>query len=365
MKKITIVTRNMLSGGAERVIAQLANYLSKKNIECSIITLDNNQIFYDLDDSIKVIPVGKKSDKKPIDKYLRYKELRRIIVNDLPDVVLSLPEDIGIYVILALMGTKVPVYVSERNNPWVMPDVKITRLLRQFMYPLATGIIFQTEEAKSFFSKKIQKKGIVLKNPVDASRIPNPYQGTRKKTFVAVGRLEPQKNFTMLINAFALFNQQNKDYKLIIYGEGNERKKLEDQIRKLGLENYVDLPGRNNDVLEKIKDASAFILSSDYEGMPNVLIEAMCMGMPVISTDCPSGGPRELIKDSINGLFVPVSNEECMYEAMKKIIDESYAKEIGKNAYKLKEQLTDCQVFKAWEDYLLEKGNNKGTYGVK
>lgn len=298
----------MTSGGAERVIAQLVNYFTEKDISCRIITTENGEVMYPLHEKVDVVAIGKKSDNKAIDRILRYKEVRNIVQANKPDVVLTMPEDTGIYAILALIGTGIPVYVSERNNPWVMPDVKITRLLRKVAYPFAKGIIFQTQMAKSFFPKYIQKKGVVLQNPVDATRIPKPYIGERKKQFVAVGRLEKQKNFPLLINAFAKFCEDVDGYELVIYGEGNERENLENLINKLQLTGHVQLPGRDFDVLNKINDSAAFILSSDYEGMPNALIEAMCMGMPVISTDCPSGGPKELITDGINGILIPVND---------------------------------------------------------
>lgn len=351
MKKIDIITRAMTSGGAERVIAQLANYFVTNDICCRIITTDKREVMYPLDEKVQVISVGKKSDNKVIDRVVRYSTLRKIVLSDRPDVVLTMPEDTGIYVILTLLGTGISVYVSERNNPWVMPNVKITRFLRKLAYPFAKGIVFQTEMAKSFFSEHIQKKGVVLQNPVDATRIPEPYTGERKKVFAAVGRLEPQKNFPMLIKAFSEFHKEEKDYQLIIYGEGKERTNLEKLIKQLNLEGSVSLPGRNKDVLNAINDSAAFILSSDYEGMPNALIEAMCMGMPVISTDCPSGGPRELICDGKNGLLVRVNDINGMTDAMRKIVGEN-SKLFGENAYVTGKKLTDPYVFEEWENVL-------------
>lgn len=355
MKKIDIITKAMTSGGAERVIAQLSNYFIAHEICCRIITTDNREVMYPLNERVKVVPIGEKSDNKVIDRVQRYKAIRKLVLSEKPDVVLSMPEDTGIYVILALLGTGIPVYVSERNNPWVMPDVKVTRFLRKVAYPFATGLIFQTEMAKSFFPQKIQKKGIILQNPVDATRIPEPYVGKREKRFVAVGRLEPQKNFPLLINAFAEFSKIEPDYKLTIYGEGREREKLEKLIFNLNLENSVELPGRDKNVLNKINSASGFILSSDYEGMPNALIEAMCMGMPVISTDCPSGGPREFIKNGENGILVSVGDKEDLVKAMKIMTVSSLAEKFAENAGKLRLTLTDTDTFEKWRKYLFNE----------
>lgn len=355
MKKIDIITRAMTSGGAERVIAQLANYFTEKDISCRIITTENGEVMYPLHEKIDIVAIGKKSNNKVIDRILRYKTIRSVVQKNKPDVVLTMPEDTGIYAILALIGTGIPVYVSERNNPWVMPDVKITRLLRKVAYPFAQGIIFQTQMAKSFFPQYIQKKGVVLQNPVDATRIPEPYIGERKKVFSAVGRLEPQKNFPMLIRAFSEFHKREKDYKLVIYGEGRERINIENLIKELHLENSVSLPGRNKDVLNCINDCAAFILSSDYEGMPNALIEAMCMGMPVISTDCPSGGPREIIENEKNGLLIPVNDELRMTQAMFNIIKDGNSCLLGQNAYKTGKHLMDASVFEDWKNVLINE----------
>lgn len=354
-KKITIITRNMLSGGAERVIAQLANYFADRDICCKIITMDQSEVFYSLNPSVVVAGIGKQSANRLVDKWLRYGKLRRCILQDKPDVVLAMPEEIGVYVLMGLLGTHIPVYVSERNNPWVMPDVKITRILRSWMYPFAKGFVFQTKMAQSFFSKKIQEKSRVIPNPVDAGRIPAPYEHKREKVIVGAGRLEKQKNFPLLIKAFALFHQRHPDYRLCIFGEGSQRPQLEEMAVALGLQDQVVLPGRKTDLLEQMNSASMFVLSSDYEGMPNVLIEAMCMGMPVISTDCPSGGPRELIRDGQNGLLVPVGEEAAMAQAMESLLDDDFAGRLGKEACAILDDLAGEKIFEQWLTYLLQQ----------
>lgn len=351
-KKIIIVTRSMYAGGAERVIAQLANYFNSEGIVCKIVTIDNEKILYKLNNTIEILPIGMKSKNKLFDKISRYSILRTLIRKERPDVVLSMPEDIGIYVILALLGLNIPVFVSERNNPWVMPDKKITRLLRKFMYPFATGLVFQTEMAKSFFPSKIQDKGIVLPNPIDVSRIPKQHKGERKKVIVGAGRLDKQKNFSLLIRAFGEFSKKHPDYSLHIYGDGGLRNSLEQQIEKLDLIGKVELLGRKNDLLERMNSSAMFVLSSDYEGMPNVLLEAMCMGMPVISTDCPSGGPRELINHGVNGLLIDVGDETDLLQAMERLTDETYAEQLCKQAYLLRDKLTSQDIFSEWKAYL-------------
>ena len=351
-EKIVVVTRNMVGDGAERVIAQLVNYFAAQKKQCTIVTLNDDEVFYRLDPSVSVLPVGEKSGNKLLDKLLRYRQVRKIVQQQKPDLVLSMPEEIGIYVLLALLGTGIPVYVSERNNPWVMPDVKVTRILRKLMYPFARGLIFQTEMAKSFFPASLQAKGVVLKNPVDPGRIPQQYTGAWETVIVAAGRLSPQKNIPLLLKAFARFSPGHPEFTLRIFGEGELRQELTELAASLNIGEKVELPGRSTALLEKMNSAAMFVLSSDYEGMPNVLLEAMCMGMPCVSTDCPSGGPRELIENGVNGLLVPVGDVEALHRAMERMADPVFAKKMADAAYGIREELTSRDVFVSWYRYL-------------
>lgn len=357
LKKIIIVTRSMYGGGAERVIAQLAKYFDSIKIECKIITIDDEKVFYELPNGVELIPIGKKSSNKILDRLLRYKEVRNIIINENADVVLSMPEDIGIYVIPSMLMSNIPVVVSERNNPWVMPDKKITRIMRRIFYNYVDGIIFQTEEAATFFKKNIREKGVILSNPLDLDRIPNQYKGERRKEIVAAGRLVEQKNFELLIRAFAEFYKENNDYRLVIYGEGRLRTKLEEISRELLPEGKCILPGKSSNLLEEIKDAAMFVLSSDFEGVPNVLIEAMATGIPVISTDCPSGGPAVLIDNEKNGMLIPVNDKIELIKAMEKLKDPIRATMIANNALKIREELGSDRIYVKWFEYLNKYAN--------
>ena len=278
-EKIVVITRNMVGNGAERVIAQLANYFAAQGKQCNIITLNDDEVFYKLDPSISVLPVGEKSGNKVLDKLLRYRQVRKMVLQEKPDLVLSMPEEIAVYVLLALLGTKIPVYVSERNNPWVMPDVKVTRILRKFMYPVAKGIIFQTEMAKSFFPEAIQQKGVVLKNPVDAGRIPAQYRGEREKVIVGAGRLSEQKNMPLLLKAFGKFAAGHPEFRLRIFGEGELREELTELARQ-GYGAYVLFVIQMADVL--------YLHPNDRTDKPFgiALREAKKAGVEILAYDC-------------------------------------------------------------------------------
>jgi len=155
--------------------------------------------------------------------------------------------------------------------------------------------------------------------------------------------------------AFAAFSPRHPEYKLRIFGEGELREELMELAKSLNIAKHVEMPGRSTVLLEKMNSAAMFVLSSDYEGMPNVLLEAMCMGMPVVSTDCPSGGPKELIDNGVNGLLVPVGDAQALCEAMEKLTDQQYAQSLADNAWKIRKRLTSQEVFDSWYRYLFKE----------
>lgn len=359
MKKVVFFTYGMKFGGVEKVIATLSNYLVATKIECTIITLINEKCEYELSENIKIIPLYFKNGKPKGKEIIRcYLKLRKIIDTIKPDIIISMPEEVSVKALIALYGIKIPIIVSERNNPWVMPKNKLNRILRKVFYPTADGIVFQTEGAKQFFSKQIQKIGEVIPNPIDLSRIPKNFINEKRNEIVTVGRLNNQKNHKLLIESFAKFSNNYPEYKLIIYGEGE----LELELKKLAneklLEGSYKFEGSRSDVLECINGSKMFVLSSDYEGMPNALMEAMAMGLPVISTDCPPGGPRALIVSEQNGILVPLNDEEALVNAMKKIAnDEKLAFELGENAKLIKRTHRTEDILERWRSYIYEIWN--------
>ena len=356
---VVIITASLGAGGAQRVIAQLAKEWASKDIVCDIILLLKAERFYTVPDNVTIHEIGRLSSNPALDKLKKYMTVRRIVKNLNPNIVLSLPEEIGIYVIPSLLGLKIPIVVSERNNPWVMPYKKITRALRLLLYPLADGFIFQTEKAASFFSDRIQNKGAILYNPLDLERLPEPYHGSKEKIIVSVGRLEKQKNFKLLINAFAIFQKTHSDYKLVIYGDGTEKNSLSAYAEsKLNKDSWA-LPGKDKDVLEKIKKAACFVLSSDYEGVPNALIEAMTIGVPCVSTDCAPGGAASIIDNNKNGFLVPVGDEIGLAEKIGTIVDSPpTANSFSNEAIKLRQKLDSRKVCEDWLDYLRKVAGN-------
>ena len=173
----------------------------------------------------------------------------------------------------------------------------------------------------------------------------------------------PQKNQKLLINAFSELAKKIPDYTLVIYGEGSLRKELEKFIESKGLKDRIFLPGAKNNIQEYIKDASLFVLSSDYEGIPNALIEAMAIGLPCVSTDCSPGGARELITNGENGVIVECRNSNELATAMARLLtDRESAKKMGTNAKKIYTRVDKNLVCNRWLDLIRDcRGRKNGV----
>lgn len=353
--KLMICISQLCKGGAERVVVNLANYLSQKN-DITVVSFRKGTLEYDIDERVKLVELDKTNTTrfKIMRNIRRFFLLNKLLKNEKYDVVLSFLPKPSYMLLLLKKFRKNRVVVSVRNDPKVEYRSKLNRFLMNWLYPSADGFVFQTKEAQNYFSKSIRKKSIIIVNSVNPNFIVDyPYAGKREKVIVSVGRLTRQKNHLLLVNAFNEVHKKFSNYKLIIYGEGSMRGELENRIRELKLEKFVFLPGVENNIKDKIYKSSLFVLSSDYEGMPNALIEAMCLGIPCISTDCPCGGPRELIKDGQNGFLVEVNNLNMLVEKIINILDgEIDLSIISNNANKLSNKMNPIIINKQWKDYL-------------
>ncbi len=196
-------------------------------------------------------------------------------------------------------GLGIPVVVSVRAVPALEYDSAKTRIPAFLLFGSAAGVILQTEEAKAFFPRKIRKRSVILPNPINPAFLRPRYEGEREKTVVCVGRIDKNKNQELLLRAFARCLDRHPEYVLHFYGAGEEEQ-LKHLAKDLGAEKNTVFHGSVSDIPERIEKAGIFVLPSKTEGMPNALIEAMSLGLACISTDCPCGGPRELIRDAFS-----------------------------------------------------------------
>lgn len=347
--KVIFVVANLGGGGTERVISNLANEFIEQNIDIEIIMTAGKQIEYCLKEGVVVKTLGGETHGSLRKRIQRIFKLRRCFKEQKGSNVLSFGTETNLYSIIASIGLKVNLIISERNDP----NKCSYKPLRDFLYKFAPKHVFQTEDARNCFGKQIRERGIVIPNPLNEN-LPAPYMGIRDKKIVAVGRLTEQKNHLLLIHAFAEFHEKFSEYKLIIYGKGEMKETLQAEINRLSLSESIVLGGFQADVLNKIIDAQMYVLSSDYEGISNSLAEAMAIGLPVISTDCPIGGSRMCIKDGYNGILVPIGDVKKLSEAMETIASDLHrADEMARHAMEIRNVLSLKSISTKWLEFIL------------
>ena len=310
----------MTADGAERVMSLLVNTLASEGHEV-VLLLQSNVIEYKLDERIKVIVVGNNGATNPISSFLNiYRGTREVFKQENPDVIVSFMSVVSMYACLCSIGLHIPVIVSERNTPAHEDRTKLHSVVRNLSYRLAKGAIFQTKEARDYFPRQIRVNSTIIPNPV-SDDLPYANRKNIEKTIVTLGRLDTQKNHKLLIEAFADFSKSHPDYQLKLYGKGPLAEALKQQAQDMKLDGKVLFMGNQPQIHEKIRNVSMYVLSSDYEGISNALMECMAMGLPCVSTDCPCGGSRELIQDGINGELVPVGDRKALADAMGRVAD--------------------------------------------
>ncbi|MDY2590494.1 MAG: glycosyltransferase, partial [Agathobacter sp.] len=352
--KITFIIGSMSSGGAERVISVLSNELSHRGYEVSIIMFrESEEESYYLNESIdqiiltnKNISRGKRLLLLPI---LLLKEMKRQNAN----VYVSFCIFENVLSCFCNLALRKNLIISERNAPKHEKMSVVFKVMRKILYPTAKGIVFQTNEAMSSCSKQLQRKGIVIANPIKEG-LPTKENYGLNYTIAAVGRLCEQKNYPMLFTAFRKFVDKHPEYTLLVFGHGELENELKELTRKMKLEHNIVFKGFCSNVHQQLVNTDVYVLSSDYEGMPNSLMEAMAIGLPVISTDCPSGGPRELVANEVDGFLIQTGNDSQLFSKLDMLIDdEELRKKVGNNARKVRNLYSKEEIVASWEKYIL------------
>lgn len=348
--KVMFIIPSMAGGGAERVISVLANEFTARGIETKIMMTAGNDCVYQLHPKVELLQAGEKTGGSVIKRLTRIFRMRKLFKENRGHILIAFEPDAAFFAGVAKWGLSMKLIASERNDPRSFGSSKT----RKFAYRQAQKIVFQTRDAMAYFAPSIQSKGRVIENPISDS-LPAPYTGKRKKTIAAVGRLEPQKNHRMLLSAFAGFSRDFPDYTLHLYGKGDLEQDLRKLAGELGIGDKVIFEGFRKDVLVRIADAGMYVLSSDYEGISNSLLEAMAVGLPVISTDCPCGGSRLCIVNEENGLLTPVGDKDALEKAMRRMAgSEEMGRRMGKEAAKVRERFSVGNIADKWIALLKE-----------
>ena len=349
--RITLFVGRLFGGGAERVVCNLANYLVRNKYNVDIITMSDERKSYKLDKNINRICLLNSDERSNGIRnfYIRRRRLKQYIKSnqDVSCYIAMLP--FTIFMLMRLKRfTKSKMIISERNYPGSYNMLE--KGMMRYSAKKCDGLVVQTKEIAEWY-KKIENK-IIIPNAINDD-IKLPVHKKIDKKFVSVGRLEKQKNYSMLIEAFSAFSKMHPDYSLEIYGYGGQMDKIRKQIDRAGLNGKVKLMGYVDDISKCIASASCYIITSNYEGIPNSLIEAMCIGLPCIATDCDGGGARCLIRNGKNGYLVAKNDVDRLAARMNKIVeDKDNTKSISKNAKLLKDKLDSEKIYMHWKNYV-------------
>ena len=312
INKLVFVAPKISGGGAERVVSVLSSSLAELNYQVDLILYERKEDEYPLSSKVNVhlLPGRKKGQSKVNYLLNKYLYLRNLLKKIRPDVLIPfLPYQVE-QCYAASIGLGIPFVVTVRNNPQFDTPNEKMRKRRDWIAKHADAVFLQTESQKDYFDNDIAINSFVLPNPVNDEVLKSEYNYSDRITrLISIGRLEEQKNFKMLIDAVILCNERGANISLDIFGEGSLREQLNDYIKNKEATKYIVLKGRTSNVVETLKQYDLFIMSSLYEGMPNALMEAMGVGIPCISTDCPTG-PAELIGKDERGILVKKNTSE-------------------------------------------------------
>ena len=357
--RIVCYISSLSGGGAERVLSVLANNLSQRGHKVWMVTDYTSPSEYPLADSVERMVFDGEFDParagQKIRSLRRIFRLRRFCREKKAEIIISFMKYNNFRALAATFLTKTKSLISVRIDPKIGYRTKSSALVAKLLYPTAKGCVFQTDEAQAWFPEKIQRHSRVIFNPVSDTFFavePNPMA---EKRIVTCGRLDEQKRFDLLINAFDKVCDDFPEYKLEIYGVGHLQETLQAQIDSLGRQDRIVMMGRSKDVPNAIKTASLFVLASDYEGLPNALMEAMVLGLPVVSTDCSGGGARALIENGTDGLMIPCGDVDALADAIRlNLADPEAAKLRGQKASEKAKGFSTGQIVTLWEQYIAE-----------
>lgn len=355
--RIVLVQAGLGAGGAEKVVNLLAHHRARLGDEVHVLSLTGRTggSYFAYDASVQVrsmVPEGQSgSSMQRLVKSVRW--LRRELLGLQPAVVVSFLTKVNVMAVLAGLGSGIPIIISERNNPTRQDAHPLWLPLSSLAASLSARLVMQTEGARNTLPHRLRAKSRVIGNP---SHLP---LGARTraaagKRIVAVGRLEVQKGFDLLLNGFATIAARHPAATLTVFGEGAERGNLESRVASLGISSKVRFAGVTASPGTWIGEADVFVLSSRYEGFPNVLLEALGAGLPVVAFDCP-WGPASMVTNEATGLLVPAEDTDALAAALDRVLsDTELRRKLARAAPAAAQPFSPENIMQAWDDLIVE-----------
>ncbi|HDP23893.1 MAG TPA: glycosyltransferase family 4 protein [Deltaproteobacteria bacterium] len=273
-----------------------------------------------------------------------------------PDVAISFTARMNVQNLIAVHGTGIPIIVSERNNPIAQRQPLEWEVLRKNLYPYASALVLQTRSVRRWAQGFISGEKIhVIPNPLtQENEISEEISPCPKGMPIvcSLGRLTRSKGFDILLKSFSIATADKPQWGLLIMGEGEERRFLEEMARTLGIRERVFFPGRVKNPSYQLNQAKFFVLSSRHEGFPNALLEAMAAGIAAIAADCPFG-PSEIITHDVDGLLVPNEDIDSLSRSMHLLMEDREKREsLGARARKNVKRYSPDIVMAQWEELI-------------
>jgi glycosyltransferase involved in cell wall biosynthesis len=363
--KITIFIPGLILGGTERVVCNLANYMVSQGISVSILVLFHvSKPAYELDSKVQIVELlddgpAKNRLRKLVNHIKSYHRLAKYTKSsDADKYLVMLPLPVIMLLSLKNITFKKPVIFSERSDPYHSFGASfVWRFLSRMVLKKVDGAVFQTKDAAEYYDDIIDCGYRVILNPISNDLVLESKKNTtynpEEKAIIAVGRLSRVKNLSVLLRAFADISDRIPEYSLKLIGDGSELGQLTTLAIDLGIRDKVVFCGHKSMYSEIYHKGNIYVLCSEYEGLPNSLIEGMVLGLPCISTDCPSGGPRELIKNGYNGVLVKVNDQtELANEILRLASDKQKAEYLSNNAKAIIHEVNPQVIYERWIEYI-------------
>lgn len=350
--RVFFITPSVGYGGAAKMLSFVANELSKRGHQVGIINLNltTNEVCQTVDGEIKIFNVNGKA----MGRLGQLREICRIAKREKADVLIGFTVNPNLYACLAGKVLGIPSIMSERGDPNRTFEKNWRNRLLRWLINRSTGAVFQTAGAGTFYGKGLQRRGTVIPNPIFIKGdIPAVNMEDREKSVVSVGRFDNrQKRNDVMIDAFSRFSQQHPQYILKLYGDGPDEDRIRQWSREKGVADKVLFMGRTSQPMQDTCRDGMFLITSDYEGISNALLEAMAVGLPCVSTDHTPGGARLLIQHGENGLLAPVGDARALADAMCRFAeDPALAAACGESAKLVTERFHPDRIIDQWEAY--------------
>lgn len=355
--KIVFLSGNLCDGGAQRVISVVASGLAEKGHDVSLLLFARNEKEYPISDKVKITAIRDSfAEYSQLSGFARIVFIRKYLKNLKPQVAIGFLEG-GYGLFLASLGMRFVKIASARIDPKIILEKKGGRAeLDKIWFRCADAVVVQTSRQKEHAKGAGWKNQTIIANPVsDAALAVKPHNyDCPCRRIVMAGRLAAQKNYPMALNAMKKVLEKYPDAQLDIFGKGNLEDSLRIAIREMGLEGSVRLKGWTQDTLGEYANGDIYVMSSNYEGMPNALMEAMAVGLLCVSTDCDTG-PEDLIVDGENGYLVPVGDADALADRLIQIMGMTpqQRKVMGETARKtMAEKFNKETITRQWEALL-------------